>query len=163
MLDYFPFFSNEVHFFFRKPFATINEEELETLDSEEYIQARHAMEQYKMLPPVRVPDENSRPLGHGASRYDDLDFEMLVEMRRKHQTKQAASGVRTKKIKTSGDTLRGQIIRQFHEALKEAQDERGAGTGLERDARWHGELPAAGNAANAAAVAATVSKKVGLS
>lgn len=116
-----------------------------------------------MLPPIRVPDENSRPLGHGVTRYIDLDFEVLVEMRRKHQTKQAASGVRTKKTKVSGDTLRGQIIRQFYEALKEAQDERAAGTGMERDARWRGEAPATGNAANAAAAAATVSRKVSLS
>ena len=103
---------------------------------------------------------------HGAAQYDDLDFEMLVEMRRKHQTKQAASGVRMKKTtKASDDTsgLRGQIIRQFHEALKEAQDERAAGTGLERDARWRGEVPAAGNAANAAAAAAKVSKQVSVS
>jgi hypothetical protein len=144
-------------------FATIDEEELETFFSEEYIQARCAMEQYKKLPPVQVPDEISRPLGHGVARYDDLDFEMLIEMRRKHQTKQAASGIRTKKTKVSGDTtLRGQIIRQFHEALKGAQDERAAGTGLERDARWRGEAPAAGNAANAAAAAATVSKQVSI-
>jgi hypothetical protein len=83
-------------------------------------------------------------------------------MRRKHQTKQAASGVRMRKTKASDDTsgLRGQIIRQFHEALKEAQNERAAGTGLERDARWRGEVPAAGNSANAAAAAAKVSKQV---
>jgi hypothetical protein len=150
-------------FFSRKSFATINEEELEAVYSEEYVQARHAMEQYKMLPPVQVRDESSRPLGHGVTQYNDLDFEMLIEMRRKHQTKQAASGVRTKKTNVPGDTLRGQIIRQFHEALKEAQDERAAGTGVEWDVQWRGEAPATGNAANAAAVAATVSKKVSLS
>ena len=123
------------------------------------------MEQYKNLPPVQVPDENSRPLGHGAARYDDLDFEMLVDTRRKHQTKQAASGTRTKKTKASGDTLRGQVIRKFNEALKAAQDEQAIGTGLERDKRWRGEAPAAGNAANAAAAAAaaaTVAKQVGV-
>lgn len=165
-------FSFLANFFSRKSFATIDEdsEALESLLSEEYVQARHAMEQYNLktrkLPPVRIADENSRPLGHGAAQYDDLDFEMLVEMRRKHQTKQAASGVRMKKTtKASDDTsgLRGQIIRQFHEALKEAQDERAAGTGLERDARWRGEVPAAGNAANAAAAAAKVSKQVSVS
>jgi hypothetical protein len=121
------------------------------------------MEQYKKLLPVRVPDEISRPLGHGVAQYDDLDFGMLVEMRWKHQTKQAASGIRMKKTRLGGSddtTLHGQIIRQFHEALKEAQDERAAGSGLERDARWRGEAPAAGNAANAAAAAAKVSKQV---
>ena len=106
-------FSFLANFFSRKSFATIDEdsEELESLISEEYVQARHAMEQYNLktrkLPPVRIADENSRPLGHGAAQYNDLDFEMLVEMRQKHQTKQAASGVRMKKTTKASDDTSG--------------------------------------------------------
>jgi hypothetical protein len=135
------------------------------------------MNVYKSLPLVRIPDEPSRPLGHGGLRSDDLNFEMMINMRRAHQTKHAATGIRTKKSKPTNGSIRGHILRQFHEALKEAQDEHGAGTGLERVARWREREPApggrdgviggtsaphlpAGNEANAAVVAANVAKTV---
>ena len=105
--------------------------------------------------------------------------EMLINMRRAHQTKHAATGIQTKKSKpTDGpESMRGHILQKFYEALKEAQDERGAGTGLERVARWHERKPApggrsgiingtslpdlpAGNEANAAVVATNVTKTV---
>jgi hypothetical protein len=145
--------------------------------SEEYIQTQKAVNVYKSLPVVRIPDEPSRPLGHGGLRSDDLNFEMMINMRRAHQTKHAATGVRTKKSKPTDGSIRGHILQEFHEALKEAQDEHGAGTGLERVARWHEREPApggrngvisgtsvpdlpAGNEANAAVAAANVAKMV---
>jgi hypothetical protein len=116
-------------------------------------------------------------------QYGDLDFEMLINMRRQHQTKQAATGVRTKKFKTDSShntTLRGKIIRELHEMMKEAQDDVAVGTGADRDRRWTASdnrapapggregiidgVPApdilAGNAANAALAAAAVAKRV---
>lgn len=90
-------------------------------------------------------------------------------MRREHQTKQAATGVRTKKVKTDSSpetTMRGKIIRELHEVLKEVQDDVAIGTGADRGRRWtDNSTPAApiilpGNAANAALAAATVAKKV---
>lgn len=132
------------------------------------------------LPAVRAPDAPSRPIGHGTIQYDDLDFEMLVNMRRQHQTKQASKGVRTKKSKPADGTVRGQVIREFHQALKEAQDDKAIGTGTLRGVRWTAPAPGpasggrgtlingimgdnlpAGNVANAAAAAAaTVAKRV---
>jgi hypothetical protein len=145
--------------------------------SEEYIQTHKAMNVYKSLPAVRVLDEPSHPLGHGRLRYDDLNFEMMINMRRAHQTKHAATGIRTKRSRPIDESICGRILQEFHEALKEAQDERGAGTGVERVARWHEREPApggrdgiidgasapslpTGNRANAAVVAASVAKQV---
>ena len=95
-----------------------------------------------------------------------LSFEKLVSLRSRHQTRQAASGVRKKT--TSGrdqthaklPTERQLLLRRFQEIIKE-QQEQGAGTGAERGLRWRmGNAPAAGNAANAAAAAKTRHKKV---
>ena len=135
------------------------------------------MNVYQSLPVLRIPDEPSRPFGQGGLRPDDLNFEMMINMRRAHQTKHAATGIRTKKSKPTDGSIRGHILQKFHEALKEAQDERGAGTGLERVARWHEREPApggrngvingtslpdlpAGNEANVAVAAANVTKMV---
>ena len=159
---------------YSQTFADVDEEELEGVIAEECAQVQRVSEIYKTLPAVRLQDEPSRPLGHGTVRYGDLDFEALIEMRRKHQTKQAATGVRTTKSKPTSGTLRGRIIREFHQALKEAQDEQAVGTGIERKARWRQPAPggrdgiidgahapdlAAGNSANAAATAAIVAKQ----
>jgi hypothetical protein len=63
-------------------------------------------------------------------------------MRYAHQTKSADKGVRTRhsRREDSDDkkspTLFGSIIHQFHEALKESQDDQAIGTGYERSARW---------------------------
>jgi hypothetical protein len=106
---------------------------------------------------------------------------MLINMRRQHQTKQAATGVRTKKFKADSShetTMRGKIIREFHEMLKEAQDDVAIGTGADRGRRWtDNRAPApggregivaapeilAGNAANAALAADAVAKRVSTS
>jgi hypothetical protein len=101
----------------------------------------------------------------------------MINMRRAHQTKHAATGIRTKKSKPTDGSIRGHILQEFHAALKEAQDERGAGTGLERVAHWHEREPApgghngvisgaaapnlpSGNEANAVTVAANIAKAV---
>jgi hypothetical protein len=121
---------------------------------------------------------HEKPLGRGYLQYEDLDYEMLVSMRRQHQTRQAALGVRNKKPKEKGDrtvSIRRQTIVQFHEALKAAQDEIAIGTGKEREARWRqsarggtrsltdglaAPVPASGNAYNADVNATIVAQKV---
>ncbi|KAF8801615.1 hypothetical protein BYT27DRAFT_7261749 [Phlegmacium glaucopus] len=161
-----------------KRFAEVDEEELEDVVADEFAQVQQLTELYKSLPAPKIHNKQTRPLGHGSIQYDDLDFEMLVSMRQQHQTKQAASGVWTKKSKPAKDTMHGQIIREFHQALKEAQDEKAAGTGKLQDDRWK-EGPrepapggrggiidgvtapdlAGGNAANAAVAAGTAAKQ----
>ncbi|KAJ7138789.1 hypothetical protein C8R43DRAFT_845311, partial [Mycena crocata] len=103
-----------------------------------------------------------------------IDFDYLVELRRRHQTIQAARGVRTRVVGTSNSekaketSLRQQLIRKFHLALKEEQD-RAVGTGLERPVRWTAPAPggrgrnvrggqSAGNSANAALAASALAK-----
>jgi hypothetical protein len=63
----------------------------------------HAFKKFHSYPTpaIQLTDDPSRPLGQCMMQYGDLDFEMLINMRRKHQTKQAAIGVRTKKLKVN--------------------------------------------------------------
>ncbi|KAJ6620818.1 hypothetical protein B0H10DRAFT_2432733 [Mycena sp. CBHHK59/15] len=126
-----------------------------------------------------VISETSKPLGRGSATAQTIDFDYLVELRRRHQTIQAARGVRTRVIDTTNTekakeaSLRQQLIRKFHLALKEDQD-RAVGTGVEREARWKASAPGgrggnvpgsssdivlAGNSANAALTATALAKK----
>lgn len=60
-------------------------------------------------------------------------------------------------------SLRRSILRKMEESLKiHANQELGAGTGVERHARWMGGVATAGNAANARQVANAVAGNVGL-
>ena len=168
---------------YRHQFSIIDDNELEDVVSDEY---KHIQEVSRLhnisIPAIQLADEPSRPLGHGTIQHGDLDFEMLINMRRQHQTKQAAIGVRTKKFKANSDSsyatmICSKIIREFHEVLKEAQDDVAIGTGADRGWRWiDNRVPALGgrrgvikgvaapelsacNATNAALAAATVAKK----
>jgi len=154
---------------------------MEQVVSDEYARIQELSQLHKVsIPAIQLADDPSRPLGHGAMQYGDLDFEMLINMRRQHQTKQAAAGVRTKKFRTDchETKMRGKIIRELHETLKEAQDDVAIGTGADRSRRWtDNRAPApggregiidgvaapeilAGNVANAALAAAAVAKRV---
>ncbi|KAJ7245054.1 hypothetical protein C8J57DRAFT_1082457 [Mycena rebaudengoi] len=130
-----------------------------------------------------VPDlsttEPTKPLGRGSATADTVDFDYLVELRRRHQTVQAARGVRTRVLDWSSDkaqeaSLRQQLTKRLHLALKEDQD-KAAGTGLERSVRWRAPAPGgrpgtvldsqpappvAGNSANAVLSATALTKKV---
>ncbi|KAF8209530.1 hypothetical protein K438DRAFT_1503605, partial [Mycena galopus ATCC 62051] len=112
--------------------------------------------------------EVSKPLGQGSATAQSLDFDHLVELRRRHQTIQATRGVRTRTVdsgnaeKQKERSLRQQLIRKFHEALKEDSEQgKATGTGLERAARWRSQpnLSVAGNSQNAAATATALAKK----
>jgi hypothetical protein len=125
------------------------------------------------LPPVQFQDEAAQP----------IDFKALIEMWCAHQTRSADKGVHTRHSRgemedqKKNKTLLRRIIHQFHEALKEAQDNLAIGTGYERSARWtNNRVPApgapdgkikgshvpvkTGNSANAAVTAAAVVKQV---
>ena len=120
------------------------------------------------LAPVNAPDEPTNQLDMSNNDLSTLSFDKLVQLRRRHQTRQATTGVRTKA--TSGrnqvnqsqpgmPTERQLLIRQFQEVIKQ-QQEQGVGTGAERNLRWRANAPAAGNATNAAEAAETRHKKV---
>ena len=118
------------------------------------------------LPKLKASDERTKPLGLGEISAVDLDFDPLVKMRRRHQTRQATFGIRTRSNKHSDaasspdseTSIKMQIVRRMHEVLKE-QDEHAIGTGYERAARW-GKTEIAGNAANIAVNAAAVARRV---
>jgi hypothetical protein len=165
----------------RQFIADVDEEAEEEILAQEYAELQAATH---VLPPVRVQDEVAQPLGRGVLTLETLDFKALIDMRRAHQTRQADKGVRTRHSREDQEdkkmkpTLLGSIIHQFHEALKEAQDDQAIGTGYERSARWttdrvpapgarDGEIDgapapvlASGNSANAAVTAAAVVKQV---
>ena len=119
--------------------VTADESEMADEDIEQIM-----VEEYHHLCEQRFPqvsDELSKPLRLGGVTFNlnDLDFTPLVEMRRQHQTRQAALvGVRTRSytgVDVSKLTLKKQIIRRMREVLKE-QDNQAVGTGCERSARW---------------------------
>jgi hypothetical protein len=135
------------------------------------------------LPPIQFQDEAAQPLGRGVLPLGTLDFKALIDMRNAHQTQSADKGVRTRhsRREDSDDkkspTLLGSIIHQFHEALKESQDDQAIGTGYERSARWTSNrvpapgardgviggstpVPTTGNTADAAVTAAAAVKQV---
>ncbi|KAF8797488.1 hypothetical protein BYT27DRAFT_7237241 [Phlegmacium glaucopus] len=145
---------------------------MEDVISDEYMRTQQFLNSFNTLPAVQALDAPTRPLGYGTLTHDDLTFEMLINTRRQHQTKQATSGVRTHLSRTTCDdkstSLRRQIIQQLHDALKQAQDDVALGTGTERRERWtapapggRGDLPlpVAGNSANAVLSAEAVSRK----
>ncbi|KAK7684416.1 hypothetical protein QCA50_012363 [Cerrena zonata] len=95
---------------------------------------------------------------------EEFDIELLVKYRKQHETRQAAEGVRTQATKSTPSnevSSRRQLIKEIHQVLK-AVDTRRIGTGLERNARWKGDVhvgpPLTGNAANAKVVADATSK-----
>jgi hypothetical protein len=76
------------------------------------------------LAPVNAPDEPTNVFDFNSSDLSALSFEKLVHLRRKHQTRQAATGVRTKT--TSGAhqaqeqtaTERQILLRRLNEVIK---------------------------------------------
>lgn len=150
-----------------------DEEEADKLLAKECESIREAA-----LPALQLPDDLSRPLGQGSNGYDTLDLSALVKMRYQHQTRHAEQSVRVKgsdnpeKSRAGEDSVRCQLIKQFHAVLKEQQGQ-GIGTGIERGTRWRSgnntgpgpalpseSITATGNAANAAEVASRVARTV---
>lgn len=93
------------------------------------------------------------------------NFDVLVNLRRKHQTHFAAAAVRTQDnglgLQPAAEqepSLRAKILSKFHEIRRKVQD-RAPTTGVPREIHWKGKS-LAGNSANAAAVADAAAKKV---
>ncbi|KAJ7814952.1 hypothetical protein B0H14DRAFT_2603776 [Mycena olivaceomarginata] len=88
---------------------------------------------------------------------------VMASQRLEHQTKQAEKCTRTKTTRSIPETelsMRRQILRKFHEILKESEQARAPGTAVERQARWNiGSTSTTGNAANAAVVASATATK----
>lgn len=135
------------------------------------------------IAPICAPDEITQPLGYGATEpdYTSISLDTLVEWRLNHQTRQAANGVRVKKGPSNSKSpqeisARRQLIRGFHQVLKEEEQERGICTGSNRNLHWSrtpaaggrdGEIngaaalaPSNGNSLNAVVVATAVANKV---
>jgi hypothetical protein len=93
---------------------------------------------------------------------EDLDFSLLVEMRRRHQTRQATLGVRTRASNTENLelSLKQHPIHHMHDMLKQ-QNDQAVGTGAEHSVRW-GTSSTPGNSANVPAVAVVVAKQVSI-
>ncbi|KAH6871759.1 hypothetical protein BKA70DRAFT_1484362 [Coprinopsis sp. MPI-PUGE-AT-0042] len=107
-----------------------------------------------------------------------LQLDQLVSLRRQHETRQAALGVRTSKSAPSHvsdiERTKRKIAGEMIKILKDEQGERGVGTGIERWERWRSAapggrdgmvdgklapLPSAGNEANAVLTADALSKQ----
>ena len=126
------------------------------------------------LPPVNVADP-SNPFN--ATDPSNIDLQELTKLRYNHQTKQAASGVRTSKKPSLAPkqlSLRQQLHRNTVDLIKK-QGEVGVGSGVDRFLRWQSTTsgtsqtigassvalnPPTGNAANAAINAQAIAKRV---
>ncbi len=103
----------------------------------------------RRLPPLSIPTADPiRPFDrHLGSVTLNTDFSQLVSLRRQHESNRAKSAVRKGHSNSSqlgGDeqpaqsrkeTAQQALIREMQQAVRQEQ-ERGVGTGLERDARW---------------------------
>ena len=130
------------------------------------------------LPALKDADAVPNIFDISPSLFSNLDIDELIQSRSFHQTKQADSGVRThivNKVDTdSGDisqatpSQRQKLLQRLNQIVKEQQD-RGVGTGKQRDLRWKKSAIGGGNtandgltgnSANAAATATASAKKV---
>ncbi|KAL0572455.1 Methionine--tRNA ligase, mitochondrial [Marasmius crinis-equi] len=94
---------------------------------------------------------------------DFVDIHRLVQLRKEHQTEQAATGIRTARERQEPSSVakrRFELLKEMNEILKDSE-QRGVGTGLERSVRWTQAFKGAkgGNAGNAAAVARATATK----
>ncbi|TCD62510.1 hypothetical protein EIP91_006784 [Steccherinum ochraceum] len=125
------------------------------------------------IPDLELTDETVRPFGLDDFAGDGpgTDFTTLVDLRRAHQTRQAETGVRTKKLgleDTAQAEKQGQVSarRQLADGMRSVlnkwvdQDGVGPTTTSGRILRWVGVYGGtAGNSANAALAATTAAKK----
>lgn len=128
---------------------------------------------HSSLPAILLKDEASRSSSPSTS---NLDFSILVELRRSHQTRYAAEGVRTRDAPGANipeESVRRRLIRELNALLRQ-EGSRAIGTGQDRKLRWltvaqegTGPTPESssapaptGNSANAAVVAQLRTKKV---
>ena len=125
-----------------------------------------------LLPALVLADEDSERYNFRAVGTGNHDFSVLVELRRSHQTRHAAEGVRTSDSaetnRTDYESVRCRLIREMNAVLRQDQV-RAPGTGRDRQLRWQqpaqggiGSSPGyqqsapvpTGNSANAVTVAA---------
>ena len=168
----------------------LDDNEIDEAFSEDAEQISHVLSKCRKamadsLPPVEINESNKYPFN--VVDPSNIDLSVLTSLRFAHQTKQAASGVRTSKTfhSDSDDTQtapkkeltnRQAILKGFSNIIHE-QGEKGTGTGADRLRQWTGRNPApgggisqingveapelvAGNSANALAVADATAKQV---
>ncbi|PPQ84235.1 hypothetical protein CVT24_004308 [Panaeolus cyanescens] len=89
--------------------------------------------------------EPQKPYGLGGLLVDSLGLSTLVSLRKQHQTRHAALGIRTRIPMTSkckeAESTRAEIRREMEAVLKQYQDVQGIGTELERSHRWRAPAP----------------------
>lgn len=138
--------------------------------AEEHSRLSLLVNQRIILPALVLEDEASERSDFRAVGTGNHDFSILVELRRSHQTRHAAEGVRTRdsaETDRPNESVRCKLIREMNAVLRQGQI-RAPGTGQIRTLRWQtpGEggtssqpgreqsaMIPTGNSANAATVA----------
>ncbi|KAL4250323.1 hypothetical protein AB1N83_013892 [Pleurotus pulmonarius] len=144
-----------------------DEELHEELHAEEYQSIQlHS----KTIAELRT-SQASKPIGLGLLKVSEIHIDTLVDLRRRHETRQARLGLRTRDHRPATSpsdkeqvSARRAIIQRYHEVLRETEHAVPAGTGINRKVRTEGAtiteiLPTTGNAANAALAATVIQKK----
>ncbi|KAF6743414.1 hypothetical protein DFP72DRAFT_827887 [Ephemerocybe angulata] len=165
-------------------FAETGDEQLTEIVAEEYQDVRDYRKTLVAASKVSksATFETSRPFRPASIPFHKLDFDIFVELRQTHQTRQAALGLcnrsRVPRAVTNAQAARLRIESQMQSILSDEQrfeGEKGVGSGVERELRWRkaakggrdgivdGEsVPAlaAGSEANAGAAAEKTAKEV---
>ena len=160
----------------RHTLPNIDEEDHKEMIAKDYRNIQQALSSKYPLNKV------TQPFGFGGANLDvqSLNFEILVNMQHRHQTKQAAKGVWTRGEMQQEDNTEvsvwRQIICRFHEVVK-AEQQKGPCTGVNWSIYWWAPAPGArdglidgasapnlenSNSANAAISATAATKWVSL-
>ncbi|KAF9780748.1 hypothetical protein BJ322DRAFT_1011530 [Thelephora terrestris] len=141
--------------------------------AEEFMRLSSFVRKRISLPALVLKDKAPQP---SAPNTGSLDFPAMVELRRSHQTRYAAEGVRTRDVAETdrlGESVRLKLMRELNTLLRK-EESRATGTGQGRKLRWieptqagarsepeNEPTPApTGNSANAAIVAQLKATKV---
>ena len=141
--------------------------------AEEFMRLSSFINRRISLPALVLSEETSQPSSLNTS---NLDFSILVELRRTHQTRYAAEGVRTRdaiEADRPEESVRHKLMRELNALLRQ-EGSCAPGTGQDRKLRWleptqrgTGSTPESqpilvptGNSANAAVVTQSRVKKV---
>jgi hypothetical protein len=152
---------------------------MERIKIEEYQEKKFSVDSVATiaLPPVQLEDQFTEhpshhdskpgPQAFGLKNLSAKNFDSLVSLRRQHQTRQAASGVRTQQLSPTEAVpqttrIRRKILQELWQVLKLEEDHVAPGSGVERNTRWTGvaKTLSKGNASNAAVVSDMDAKKV---
>jgi hypothetical protein len=122
----------------------LDEEAEAEATSEDFFRLSSLVNKRVILPALVLEDKASEQYDFRSVGTGSHNFSVLVELRRSHQTRHAAEGVRTRdsaEINRPNESVRCKLIREMNAVLRQDQV-LALGTGQDRKLRW--QAPAQG-------------------